>query len=108
MFVPEATEKFVNFIGFFTAAIHTETRKCWQSVLETVSTIHYSATVQLFSVNKPHHRFLAVVDVRITTSGNQLYGVRFQKKFAQYFIACGRDCYGFLKDIYYQRVEIRV
>ena len=101
MTVPIASAKFVDSVGFFTEATHTQERKCWQSALATVSTMHYSATVQLFAVDKPHQRFLAVVDVaRITTSRNQSYGVRYQKKFAQYFIACGRDCYGLMKDIY--------
>ena len=63
--------------------------------------MNYSATVQLFSVDKPHHRFPAVVDVaRITTSRDHTYDVRFQKEFAQYFIACGRDSHGLLKYIY--------
>ena len=63
--------------------------------------MHYLATVQLFAVDKPHKRFLAVVDVaRITTSMNQSYGARFQKVFTQYFIVCGCDCYGLMKDIY--------
>ena len=63
--------------------------------------MHYSATLQLFPVDQPHHRFLAVVDVvRITTRRDQSYGVRLQKEFAQYFIACGRDRHGLLKYVY--------
>ena len=63
---------FVHGIGFFTEAIHTQARKCLQSLFATVPTMHYSATVQLFSVDKPHQRFLAVVDVvQITTSRNK-------------------------------------
>ena len=63
--------------------------------------MHYSATVQLSSVDQPHHRFLAVVDVtRITTSRDNSYGVQLQKEFAQNFIACGRDRHGLVKYVY--------
>ena len=90
--------KFVHGIGFSTESIYTQARKCGQSVLATVSTMHYSASVQLFSIDQPHNRFLAVVDVaRVTTSRDQSYGVRLQKEFAQYFLACGRDLYGLMK-----------
>ena len=75
-----ASENIVDSIGFFTEAIQAEERKRWQIVFANVSAMHYSATVQLFSVDMLHQRFLAVVDVaRITTSRNQSHGVRFQK-----------------------------
>ena len=82
--VPVAAAKFVHGISFFTEAIHNQARMCWQSVLAKVSTVHYSATVQLFSAHKPHQNLLAVIDVaRITTSRNESYGARFQETFAQ-------------------------
>ena len=98
MSVPITASKRIHGIGFSTEAVHTHARMYGQSVLATVPTMHYSASVQLFSVDQPHHRFLAVVDVaQITASRNQSYGVRLQKAFAQYFIACGRDRYGLMK-----------
>ena len=63
--------------------------------------MHCSATVQLFFVDQPNHRFLALVDfARITTSRVRSYGVRLQKELAQYCIACGRDGHGLVKNVY--------
>ena len=50
-------------MGLFREAINAQEWKCWQSLFANVSTMHYSATVQVFSVEKPHQRFLSVVDV---------------------------------------------
>ena len=69
MSVPIAEAKFIDRIGFPTVAIHAQAMQRWQPNLATVSTMHYSESVQLFSVDQSYHRFLAVVDVaRITTS----------------------------------------
>ena len=60
--------------------------------------MHYSATLQLFFVDQPHHHFLAVVDgAQITTVIDQSYVVRLQKEFAKYFVACGSDRHGLVK-----------
>jgi hypothetical protein len=48
--VPETAAKFVHVPGLYTESVHTEVRNVWQSVLSTVSTVQYLASVRLFPI----------------------------------------------------------
>jgi hypothetical protein len=92
--VPKTAEKFVHVPGVYTETIHTQIPKVWQSVLSTVSTAQYLASVSLFPIHQSHQRFLIIIHVAgIPPSGNETYGTMLQKPFFQQSVAGRRDRY---------------